>query len=179
MNVGNSRDLTLHKQFYRLHIRLTRKINDTHIFLQSAMPSLRQIQKTLTKSTHKKDRRYYTPKLNRKVFSRRRDSEVAAIFDRFVQVELYETLVVAAVSQFEAFLGDVISTILETYPKKLSVVPEVEKDKDQRPKDVSLEVILRSGSYAEIIDSVIEARCEALFFAPPKNTLNIWRKSQE
>jgi hypothetical protein len=75
------------------------------------------------------------------------------------------------VSQFEAFLGDVISTILKAYPQKLSVVPEVGREKDQRPKDVSLEVILRSGSYAEIIDSVIAARCEALFFAPPKKYL--------
>jgi hypothetical protein len=88
--------------------------------------------------------------------------------DRFVQGELYETLVVAAVSQFEAFIGDVISAILKAYPKKLAVVPGVGKDKDQCSKEVSLEVILRSGSYAEIIDSIIAARCEMLFFAPPK-----------
>jgi hypothetical protein len=162
---------TLGRKIYHLHIRLTRRINDTHIFLQSALPALQELQQEFSTSKHEKDRRYDTPKLNKKSFSNRTDSEVAAIFRKFLQRELYETLIVSVVSEFEAFLGDVVSMVLKAFPQKLLITLGDERDEITRNhggKSVSVDAILRSGSYEALIDGIIKDRCEALFFAPPK-----------
>jgi hypothetical protein len=84
---------------------------------------------------------------------------------------LYENLLVATVSQFEAFLTDVLSMILRAYPGKLSVVPSDEQvgvSREQAHKSVPLDTILKSGSYEGLLDSIIEARCQALLFARPR-----------
>jgi len=171
---------TLGRRIYRLHIQLTRKINDTHIFLQSSLPKLRELEQEFSTSTWKKDRRYSTPKLNKTSFSRRKDSEVAVIFKRFLERELYETLLVSTVSRFKAFLADVISKVLRDYPQKLSITLGDERDsigRDQSAKSVSLDAVLRSGTYENLIENIIEARCESLFFAPPKKYIEYIGKS--
>lgn len=155
----------LAKRVYRLHLRVVRRLNDTHIFVQAAQPSISARQKELAASTHKKDRRYYTPKVGRKeTFSRRKDHEVADILNRFMDRELYENLIVTAVSQYEAFLFDVLYEVLKEYPKKLVV----RVDGTSKDRDVSLEAILDASSYREVIDNIIEERCQSFLYASPK-----------
>jgi hypothetical protein len=150
---------TLGRKIYRLHLKLTRRINDTHIFLQKSLPNLKELKTGFSASKHKKDRRYYTPKLNKKSFARRKDGEVAAIFERFLSQELFETLLVASVSHFEAFLAEVVAMVLRAYPKKLSIVLGDDRDgigKGQE-KHVSLDAILKSDSYEALIERIIVA----------------------
>lgn len=155
-------------QIYRLHIKLIRTLNDTHIFLQQALPSLQLTQENLAGSAHKKDRRYYTPKMERRGLARRRDSEVAKILERFIDRELYENLVITAVSKLEAYLADAVFVVMQRYPKKLGIFGESES----QGRTVPIEVVLRAESNQEVLEWAIRKRCEEMLYYPPRKYLS-------
>lgn len=157
-------ELTLPRKIYRLHLALVRRLNDVHIFIQQAVPLLEDARNTYETSLHKKDRRYYVPTVGRAKFARRKDKELKEIYERFIARELYENLIVTAVSQFESFLFDVLRLVVSSYPQKLALnVRGVETN-----RDVPLDVLLQSESLEDALNQVIARRLNSISYAAPR-----------
>jgi len=165
MNFQVSQDeRPLARKVFSLQVRIVGKLNDVHIFIQQAVPLLEAGRSKFEVSTHKKNRRYYVPVVGRTKFARRKDKEVKAIYDRFITRELYENLIVTAVSQFESFVFDVLRLIITEYPQKLTLsIKGVETN-----REVPLEVLLRSDNLKDVINEVIDKRLNTISYAPPK-----------
>jgi hypothetical protein len=106
---------------YRLQNAIVRELNDIHIFVRQALPLLEEARPAHAKSTRKKDRRYYVPSIKRTKFARRTDNELRRIYDRFTSARLYESFLITAIAEFEAFLVRVLQLVISKYPKKLSI----------------------------------------------------------
>ncbi len=160
-------DLPLARKVYRLHTAFVRKVNDVHIFVQQSFPLLEEAQSNYEASTHKKDRRYYVPTVGRKKFARRKDRELKEIYDRFLSRELFENLIVAAVSHFESFLFAVLHLVLLTYPKKLALNVRGMDIK----KEIPLDILLDTDSRENALREVIERQLNSLSYATPREYL--------
>ena len=157
-------DLPLARKVYRLHTALVHKMNDVHIFVQQSFPLLEEARSNYEASTHKKDRRYDVPTVGRKKFARRKDKELKEIYDRFLSRELFENLIVTAVSHFESFLFAVLRFVLLDYPKKLTLNV---RGLDTR-KEIPLEILLDADSREDALRDVIERQLNSLSYATPK-----------
>lgn len=157
-------EFPLPRKVYRLHLAFVRKINDVYIFVQQSLPLLEQARNNYEISTHKKDRRYYVPTVGREKFARRTDNELREIYDRFISRELFENLIVTAVSQFESFLFETLRLILVTYPQKLTL--NVRGMETRR--EIPLEVLLEAPSREDALRQVIERQLNSLFYAAPE-----------
>jgi len=150
-----------------LQVRFVRRMNDIHIFVQMALPLLKDLTTKFSASEHKKDRRYDVPAVKPTKFARRKDKEIAGVFDYFTKSGIYQTFLVSAVSHFEAFLGDVLKLILKEYPRKLTAsvkgMPAT--------KDVPIGMLLDTDSVEEAVDWAIERAVESLFYASPATYL--------
>ncbi len=147
-----------------MQVRFVREANDIHIFINQALPLLEAAKAPVAQSRHRKDRRYYVPSLKRVKFARRKDSELEAIYDRFTTHALFETFLVSLVSQFEAFLADVIRIVLESFPQKLTVsVPDM-----QASKSIPVELLWKSESLADALNVAIETQIDRVMFAAPR-----------
>lgn len=102
---------------YQLQNAIVRELNDIYIFVRQALPLLEEARSVHAKSTHKKDRRYYVPFIKRTKFARRTDKELRQIYDRFTSIRLYESFLITAIAEFEAFLGRVLQLVVTKYPK--------------------------------------------------------------
>ena len=161
------KERTLAQDVYRDHIRFVRRMNDTHIFLQKALPRLEEIRTNLAKSTHRKDRRYYVPKIGRKVFSRRKDREVREIYDRFLEREIYENLIVTCISHFEAFLFNTLESLIIKHPKKLTIsVGGVESQ-----RTIPVEFLLDATDIENALRKTISWRLDRISHATPAEYL--------
>lgn len=158
---------TLVDKVYRLQLALVRRINDVHIFVQQSIPLLEEARKELEGSIHTKDHRYYVPAVGRTKLANRTDEELKEIYDRFISSELYENLIVTAVSQFESFLFTTLKLIISTYPQKLTRnVRGVEIS-----RTVTLEVLLGVNTLEEVLDTIIDKRLIEVSRASPRDYL--------
>jgi hypothetical protein len=157
-------NLPLARKVYRLHTAFVRKMNDVHIFVQQSFPLLEDARNNYESSTHKKDRRYYVPTVGRKKFARRKDRELKEIYDRFLYRELFENLVVTAISHFESFLFTVLQLVLLTHPKKLTLNVRGMDIK----KEIPLNILLDANNREDALYEVIERQLNALSYAAPK-----------
>jgi hypothetical protein len=157
-------DLPLARKVYRLHTAFVRKVNDVHIFVQQSFPLLEEARSNYEASTHKKDRRYYVPTVGRKKFARRKDKELKEIYDRFLSRELFENLIVTAVSHFESFLFAVLQLVLLAYPKKLTLNVRGMDIK----KEIPLDILLDTDNREDALREVIERQLNSLSYATPK-----------
>lgn len=161
----------LAEKIYRLQLDFVRKINDTHIFVQQAFPLLEYAKDNLLNSGNKDDRRYYVPSTKMGKFANRTDEELKSIYDRFIHRELYENLIVGAVSQFESFLFDVLRLVISTYPKKLT--------RNIRGMDtlttVPINILLDSEDLEVALSQIIERRLNEISYAKPKDYLEYFQ----
>ena len=157
-------DNSLARQVYRLHLAFVKKINDVHIFAQQAIPLLQEARETYESSSHKKDRRYYVPSIGRTKFARRTDKELKLIYERFITGELYENLIVTAISQFESMLFEVLALVIHSYPQKLTLSVQG----IQVERNVPIEVILQSDNLESVLAEVIRRRISAVSYASPR-----------
>jgi len=158
---------TLADKVYRLQLDFVRKINDTHIFVQQALPLLGYAKENLEKPDNQEDRRYYVPSTKKGKFANRTDEELKSIYDRFIRRELYENLIVGAVSQFESFLFDVLRVIISTYPQKLTRnIQGVDT-----LKTIPISILLESENLDNALSEVIERRLNDVSYAKPKDYL--------
>jgi len=160
-------NLSLERQIYRLHLAFVRKINDTHIFVRQSFPLLEEAKNSYKTSAHKNDRSYYVPTVGREKFAKRTDQELREIYGRFISRELYENLIVTAVSQFESFLFDALRIILLAYPQKLKISIRGNESK----KDVPIDLLLEADSIEDVLKEVIERQLNSLSFAAPREYL--------
>jgi hypothetical protein len=140
------------------------KMNDIHIFTSQAMPVLEQARREYAESDREGDRHYYVPSVGRGKVAKRKDQELKELYDSFLRTELHRTFLVSAVSQFEAFLGQVLALVFREYPRKLTTgVPGV-----PACKDVPATLLLDSGTIEEAVERVIERHLAGVFYAAPK-----------
>jgi hypothetical protein len=155
---------SLARKVYRLHLAFVRKINDVHIFAQQAIPLLEEARNTYESSSHKKDRRYYVPSINRTKFARRTDKELKVVYERFIASELFENLIVTAVSQFESMLFEVLGLVIRSYPQKLTLnVQGIQVE-----RNVPVELLLQLDNLENVLVEVIRRRINAVSYASPK-----------
>ncbi len=156
-------------QVNRLHLAFVNKIDDTHIFVQQSLPLLESFRSELTDSKSREYHSYFVPKVKSRggIPQKRSDKELKEIYDRFIHRELYENIIVNTVSQFEAYLFEVLRIIISTYPKKLTLnVKGVEVS-----HAIPLELLLNTNNLSEIIDQVIDRRLNEVSYASPKEYL--------
>lgn len=153
----------------RLHLAFINKIDDTHIFVQQSIPLLETFRSELTDSKSREHHKYLVPKIKSSdgIPQKRSDKELKNIFGRFIYKELYENIIVTAVSQFEAYLFEVLHIVISTYPKKLTLsIKGVEIS-----RDIPLDLLLNANNLNDIMDKVIERRLNEASYASPKEYL--------
>ena len=84
-------------------------------------PLLKDRASALRKSLSKK-KRYTVPKKGSATFSRRRDEEIAALFQAQYDRGVFEANLVNIVSRVEAFFQECVTVAVLAYPEKLSVM---------------------------------------------------------
>jgi len=149
---------------YRRHIRLYRYLNDTWILTQLMRPELKDRAERMAASTSKAKRRYSVPKKGKSVASRRRDSEIAKIYQAQFRRGIFETNIVAIVSRVEAFIQECLVIVIRNHPKKLSIIA----DKAGIPIDLFLE----HESRDDLLERYVAVMCEALMFGKPAEYLD-------
>ena len=142
-----------------------RQLNDTHIFAQHVISVLSEAKARNFRSAVQGVReytKYSVPSAGAAYkIAKRSDDELRAIYERFLEREVYENFLVAAVSRCESFLSDVVREILLTYPGKINTNVKAQ-DIDRK---VPIEVILESGSIEIAIARIIDARLISLSYA--------------
>lgn len=156
----------------RLQNGIVRELNDIHIFIRQALPLLEESKALHAASTHKKDRRYYVPAVNRTKFARRTDKELKDIYDQFTSRRLYESFLITAIGEFEGFLSQVMREVFRAYPLKLGVsVPGI-----AACRGAPIDVILGSGTLEEVLDRTVEEHLRGVFFAAPRAYVEYFSK---
>lgn len=162
-----AKEETLAEKTARLERSFRRRVNDTHIFIQKAIPLLELQKQELETKPSKGNRRYSVPSIGTNQVAQRSDSQLREVYDRFIARELYENLIANAVSQFESFLFDVLRLVISAYPKKLNLnVKGAEV-----ARSVPLDVLLNVSNLAEALNEVIEKRLNDVSYAAPKDYL--------
>jgi len=147
----------------RLQNAIVRELNDIYIFVRQAMPLLEDARAVHATSGHKKDRRYYVPSVARSKFARRTDRELRQIYDLFTSSRLYESFLITAIGEFEAFLARVLREIMVDYPQKLSIaVPGIAPC-----RQVAMDVLLASATREDAVECAISEHLRSVFFAAP------------
>lgn len=162
----------LAQKIYRLHLAFVREMNDMHIFVRQAIPLLEEATTGYGESSHRKDRRYYVPAIGRTKFARRKDRELKAIYDRYIDHVLYETFVVQAVSRCESNLTRVLRLILTKYPHKLNV----STSDISGSRSVPVNIILDADTLEDAKNSIIDRQLISVFYGAPKAYLAYFTK---
>lgn len=152
------------RNIYRRHLAFVREIRDMYIFIQQSLTHLESAKSTYAASEHKKDRRYFVPAVGRRKFARRKDAELKAIYNRYLNGGLYEIALVSAVSQFESLLTDVLSVIHREYPK--GIAHNVQDIQSQN--SVPIDVLLNATDIEDAIDEVIRRRLTTVMYGRPE-----------
>jgi len=161
----------------RLHLAFVRRIDDTYIFSEQAIPLLNKARDELETSEYRQYGFYWVPDVkyrNSKFvkFANRTDTELKEIYDRFLSQEFYEILLVASVSKFESYLLEVLRIIISAYPQKLTLnVKGVEVS-----RDVPLNLLLNANDLTDVLSRVIEGRLIEISYAAPKDYLEYLQK---
>ena len=156
-------------QVNRLHLAFVNKIDDTHIFAQQSIPLLEIFRSELTDSKSREHHRYFVPTVKSRggTPQKRSDKELKEIYDRFIYRELYENLIVTAVSQFESYLFEVLRIVISAYPMKLALSIRG----GEATREIPLNLLLNANSLSEVIARVIERRLNEVSYASPKEYL--------
>ena len=107
---------------YRKHTKLYRYLNDTWIFCSLIRSELEKRAFEFAVSASKVKKRYPAPKKNKTIYSRRKDSYIAKIYQSQYERGIFETNIVSIVSRVEAFIQECLMIVMRAYPKKLSII---------------------------------------------------------
>ncbi|MBI1814481.1 MAG: hypothetical protein HYR72_05855 [Deltaproteobacteria bacterium] len=146
-----------------LQYRFVREMNDVHIFLNQVLPLLKDAKEDYEHSTHRKDRRYYVPAVDRVKFAKRTDQELKNIYHRFMNGSLYEAFLVMAVSRFESLIAEVLKLVFVEYPQKLGIAVH-----GVAPcKTVPTELLLRADSIEDALQKAIDGHLNSVMYGAP------------
>lgn len=127
----------LARKIFTFQNKIVRTLNDAHIFLEQVQPLLLTAKEEYEGSKSKADRRYYVPSVGKKKFAQRTDVELKNIYNHYTNNGLFEAFLVNSVSQFESFLGDVLTTFLLHYPLRITErVQDIPACPSVSPKDL-------------------------------------------
>ena len=148
----------------RLQNGIVRELNDIHIFIRQALPTLEESRAGHAASTHKKDRRYYVPAVGRTKFARRTDAELKEIYDHFTSRRLYESFLITAIGEFEAFLSQVLRLVFQEYPQKLGISVQG----IAACRHAAIELIVNAESLEQVLARTVDEHLRGVFFAAPR-----------
>ncbi len=112
----------LARKIYSLQNKIVRELNDAHIFLEQAQPLLLDARSRYEGSKSKSHSQYFVPSIDKRKVAKRTDKELKEIYDRYTSTGLFESFLVRSLSQFEAFLADLLITFLDHYPQRITEV---------------------------------------------------------
>ncbi|MBO9681471.1 MAG: hypothetical protein J7502_02155 [Flavisolibacter sp.] len=160
----------LYNKLYKLHLRIVKELNNSHLFVQKVIPLIQEEVDKLNNSTHKDDRVYHVPARKGKFYNTeafRTDLELKHILYNIAEHELYENLLVTNISKFEGYIFKSLNEVIEAYPEKLQIniagISSV--------KNVPIEVVLSSSSHKEILSYLIKEKLVAISYAKPNDYL--------
>jgi hypothetical protein len=162
-----SRKAKLADAVYRKQLALVRSVNDTHIFVQQALPLLRKAKKQYDASADPEDKPYAVPSHKKSAVAKRNYEELREIYDRYIDSDLYNNLLVAIVSQCESFLFDVLRLVLRAYPQKITMNIQGVEQK----RAVDIEMILNASDIDEVRCNLVEQRLHSISYAKPADYL--------
>jgi hypothetical protein len=110
----------LARKIYALQNKIVRALNDAHIFLEQAQPLLLDARTRYEVSKSKTDRKYFVPSIAERKVAKRTDKELKEIYEWYTSTGLFESFLVTSLSQFEAFLADILITFLDHYPQRIT-----------------------------------------------------------
>ncbi len=150
--IKESRQSALSKKIYKKHLILFRKLNDTFIFVNQAIPILEKEKKCYHSSQdYEKDLKYFVPSHKKTKYAYRTDKELQNIYNRFLKDDLYKAILSSCISDFEDFLFTSLKEILKQYPQKATTsVSGVSIN-----KDIKLEQILLFNDINSLLDNQI------------------------
>jgi hypothetical protein len=154
-----SREHPISKQIYRKHIDLYRFLNDAWIFTHLLRPELESKAEAFRNSKSKAKKSYSVPKRNKSVVSMRRDRDVGDVFRAQHDRGIFETNIVSVISRVEAFIQDCLVIALTNQPKKLALLGD---------KSIPLDLFINSRDRGDLLQGVIDLRCQEFLFAKPK-----------
>jgi hypothetical protein len=167
---------SLQKKIYEHHLRIIKELNNSHIFLQKAIPIIKtEVSNLKSSSNSSKDRTYQVPTRKGKRTSSeafRTDLEVKGILNTLVERELYENILVTNISKFESFIFDIIQETILEYPKKLTIgVPGI------KPYKVApVDLILNNNDYNKLLKDLISERIIEVSYSKPQTYLEYFEK---
>lgn len=166
----------LKKKIYELHLKIIKELNNSHIFLQKAIPIIKtEIISLKSKSNSEKDRIYQVPTRKRKSLSSeayRTDLEVKRILNTLVNRELYENILVTNISKFESFMFEIIKLTMLEYPKKLTIGVQGVKPYKTTP----VEMVLDNNDYDKLLRDIITERIIEVSYSKPEAYLEYFEK---
>lgn len=119
------------KAIYKRQNAIVRELNDAHIFLEQITPLLIGAKEKYLVSKVKKDKRYYVPSIKKSKIARRTDAELKNIYDKYLNVGLFESFLVSFIAKFEGFLSDVTNEFFKHHPMRMTTsfknIPPCEK----------------------------------------------------
>ncbi len=157
--------VSLGSDIYKKHISLIRDLNDTYIFVNQSFSYLDVEIIDRENSDDKSDYEYDVPankSKSKKAY--RTEKEIAEIFSRFVDYELYESFLSIMVSKFESFLFFCMMVIIRRYPQKITTKIQG----IQTNTDISIENVLLNKDYNLLLNKIIENQLISVSYASPK-----------
>lgn len=118
---------------YKLHLRIVKELNNSHLFIQEVIPLIQEEIKKLKNSTHQDDRVYQVSARKGKFYNTeafRADLGIKDILHKLAEKELYENLLATNISKFESYIFSDPQGRIEVYPEKLST-SQKSKDNDK------------------------------------------------
>lgn len=152
--------------------RYVRSMNNLHLVGKRVVMTLKDLETELSASTRQGARKYLVPGATGTQQVERKDKELASVFGSHADTRIYQSFLVTAVSDFEAFLSKVIEYVLREYPRKLTIAVQGVST----GKDIPIGVVLDAETIAETIDWAIERALHSLFYASPVEYLAYLKK---
>lgn len=161
------RGMSVAEKIRKAQVAVVRRLNDYHIFLDQAIPVLAMAHNEYKRSASLTDRRYFVPSRTRRSVAKRTDAELKAIYDGFLNRDLFATTLIAAVSLLESFLFDSLGAVLRAYPRKLALTPRGE----QGDRQVPLSVVVEAADLADVINAMVARRLQTASYVSPREYL--------
>lgn len=118
---SSTKQSSLSKKIYNRHLTLSKKLNDTYIFINQAIPILEKEKKSYHSSLISgKDSKYFVPSIKKTKYAYRTDKELQNIYNRFIRYDLFKAILSSCISDFEDFLCITLEEILREYPHKIN-----------------------------------------------------------
>ncbi len=148
---------------------VVRSLNDLYVLVGLTRAALLKMQKHVIETQEKEGVEFEAPSSNGETTTVSRDkAQLCHLLERACTGDIYGQFLVSAVALTEDYLQGMLKVILKWFPQKLIL------SIDGKPvdKNVGLDLVLKSATIDELLDSVIQKRLLAAFYGSPEQYFN-------